>query len=170
MTWWFVQQTLPPSAVFRCSTFPIPDGDLPCVDTLYSGNKKSDSWGDMDLPEVVKSGLAFCINAEMWRLHNSSALMWTPMYLKLLTLTSGALLIVRDVYVLCCSLQKSTSSYFVLLTFRDRLLACHQWDRLSDGGKPQSTAVYCSGTDCSSVVSLLCLCSCSEVIWKYCPL
>uniref|UniRef100_A0A0E9XWQ7 Uncharacterized protein n=1 Tax=Anguilla anguilla TaxID=7936 RepID=A0A0E9XWQ7_ANGAN len=56
--------------------------------------------------------------------------MWTPRYLKFITLFTGDPLICRGVLVLCCFfLQKYTTISLVLLMFRKRRLSWHHSDR-----------------------------------------
>ncbi len=57
--------------------------------------------------------------------HVRSSEMFTPRYLKLLTLSTGVPLIIRGVYGCCCLFLKSTISSLVLLTFRERQLSWH---------------------------------------------
>ncbi len=64
-----------------------------------------------------------------------SSEMFTPRYLKLLTLTTGAPLIIRGVWGRCCLFLMSTISSLVLLTFRERQLSWHHDISLSTSSK-----------------------------------
>ncbi len=59
----------------------------------------------------------------MCAVHVRSSEMFTPRYLKLLTLSTGA--IIRGVWGGCCLFLKSTVSSLVLLKFRERQLSWH---------------------------------------------
>ncbi len=64
-----------------------------------------------------------------------SSEMFTPRYLKLLTLSTGVPLIIRREYGHCCLSLKSTISSLVLLTFRERQLSWHHDVSLSTSSK-----------------------------------
>ncbi len=67
--------------------------------------------------------------------HVRSSEMFTPRYLKLLTLSTGVPLIIRGVWGRCCLFLKSTISSLVLLTFRERQLSWHHDVSLSTSSK-----------------------------------
>ncbi len=67
--------------------------------------------------------------------HVRSSEMFTPRYLKLLTLSTGVQLIIRGVQGRWCLFLKSTISSLVLLTFRERQLYWHHDVSLSTSSK-----------------------------------
>lgn len=98
---------------------PIPRGDVPSKDALYSGSIKGflESWQDMQLPQLLEmihmpSCLPYC-SWSVKSLRKVLADMYTK-YRKLLTLSTGISLDGESF---------STNSYFVLLTFMYMLLA-----------------------------------------------
>ncbi len=64
-----------------------------------------------------------------------SSEMFTPRYMKLLTLSTGVPLIIRGVKGRRCLFLKSTISYLVLLPFRERQLSWHYDVSLSTSSK-----------------------------------
>ncbi len=79
--------------------------------------------------------LAFLTWVWICVVHVRSSEMFTPRYLKLLTLSTGVPLIIRGVQGRWCLFLKSTISSLVLLTFRERQLYWHHDVSLSTSSK-----------------------------------